>query len=37
MYGHHIEQSMDHPGKVAISARGQLDRNNEHLSVPVLA
>ena len=28
MYGHHIEQSMDQPGKVANPARGQLNREN---------
>ena len=33
MYGHHILQSMDQPGKVANPARGQLNReNNIHLS-----
>ena len=26
MYGHHIQQSMDQPGKVANPARGQLNR-----------
>ena len=26
MYGHHIEQSMDQPGKVANPAGGQLNR-----------
>ena len=28
MYGHHIEQSIDHPGKVANPAHGQLNREN---------
>ena len=28
MYGHHIQQSMDQPGKVANPARGQLNREN---------
>ena len=28
MYGHHILQSMDQPGKVANPARGQLNREN---------
>ena len=28
MYGHHIQQSMDQPGKVANPARGQLNRKN---------
>ena len=35
MYGHHIWQSMDQPGKVADLSRGQLDRENEHFLVPV--
>ena len=26
MYGHHVQQSMDQPGKVANPARGQLNR-----------
>ena len=26
MYGHHIQQSMDQPGKVANPASGQLNR-----------
>ena len=29
MYGHHIYQSMDQPGKVANPARGQLNREND--------
>ena len=33
MYGHHINQSMDQPGKVANPARGQLNRENEHSPV----
>ena len=28
MYGHHIQQSMDQPGKVANPARGQLNKEN---------
>ena len=28
VYGHHIQQSMDQPGKVANPARGQLNREN---------
>ena len=28
MYGYHIQQSMDQPGKVANPARGQLNREN---------
>ena len=35
MYGHHIYQSIDHPGKVANPARGQLNRGNEYSPVPV--
>ena len=30
MYGYHLEQSMDQPGKVTNPARGQLNRQNEH-------
>ena len=37
MYGHHIQQSMDQPGKVANPARGQLNRENEYSPVPVRA
>ena len=37
MYVHHIQQSMDQPGKVANPARGQLNRENEYSSVPVRA
>ena len=33
MYSHHIEQRMDQPGKVANSARGQLNRENEYSPV----
>ena len=29
MYGHHIKQSMDQPGKVANPARGQLNREKK--------
>ena len=29
MYGHHIQQSLDQPGKVANPARGQLNRENK--------
>ena len=32
MYGHHIQQSMDQPGKVANPARGQLNRKD---SIPL--
>ena len=34
MYGHHIQQSMDQPSKVANPARGQLNRENEYFPVP---
>ena len=35
-YGHHhIQQSMDQPGKVASAARGQLNRENNYFPVPV--
>ena len=38
MYGHQIlYQSMDQPGKVANSARGQLNRENKYFPVPVRA
>ena len=37
MYGHHIKQSMDRPGKVANPARGQLNRENEYSPIPVRA
>ena len=37
MYGHHIQQSIDQPGKVANPARGQLNRENEYSPVPVRA
>ena len=37
MYGHHIWQTMDRPGKVASPARGQLNRKNAHFPVPVRA
>ena len=36
-YGHHIWQSMNQPGKVAKPARGQLNRENEYLAVPIRA
>ena len=29
MYGHHVQQSIDQPGKVANPSRGQLNRENE--------
>ena len=34
---HHIQQSMDQPGKVASAARDQLNRGNEYFPVPVRA
>ena len=37
MYGHHIEQSMDQPGKVANPARGQLNRKNYVFSLSAFA
>ena len=37
MYGHHIQQSMDQPGKVANPSRGELKRENEYSPVPVRA
>ena len=37
MYGDHIKQSMDQPGKVVNPARGQLNRVNELFPVPVRA
>ena len=37
MYGHHIQQEKDQPGKVANPARGQLNRENEYFPVPVRA
>ena len=37
MYGYQIQQSRDQTGKVANSARGQLNRENEYFPVPVLA
>ena len=38
MYGHHIKQSMDQPGKVANPARGRLNRgNNIYFPVSVRA
>ena len=37
MYGHTYIKSMDQPGKVANSARGQLKRKNEYFPVRVRA
>ena len=37
MYCHHIQQSIDQPGKVANPVRGQLNRENEYSPVPVRA
>ena len=37
MYDHHIQQSMDQPGKVANPTRGQLNRENKYSPVPVRA
>ena len=37
MYDHHIQQNMGQPGKVANSARGQLNTENEYSPVPVRA
>ena len=37
VYGHHISQSIDRPGKVANPARGQLNRGNTYFPVPVRA
>ena len=37
MYGHTYSKSMDQPDKVANSARGQLNRENEYFPVPVRA
>ena len=37
MYGHTYIKSMDQPGKVAIFARGQLNRENEYFPVRVRA
>ena len=34
MYGHHMQQSMDQPGKVANPARGQLHRGRLILTCP---
>ena len=33
----HSKKSMDQPGKVANSSRGQLNRENEDFPVPVRA
>ena len=32
-----VQQNMDQPGKVANSARGQLNRENEYFPVPARA
>ena len=37
MYGRTYSKSMDHPGKVANPARGQLNRENEYFPVSVRA
>ena len=37
MYGHHIQQSMDQPGKVANPARGQLNTENEYFPLSPFA
>ena len=37
MYGQHIQQQKDKPGKVANPARGQLNRENRYFPVPVRA
>ena len=37
MHGHHIEQSMDQPCKVANPGRGQLNMENEYSPIPVRA
>ena len=37
MYGHHLKQEKDQPGKVASPARGQLNKENEYSPVPVRA
>ena len=37
MYGHHIQQSIGQPDKVASPARGQLNRENGYFPVPVCA
>ena len=33
MYGYTYSKSMDHPGKVDNSARGQLNRENEYFPI----
>ena len=35
MYGHTYSKSVDQPGKIANSARGQLNRKNEYFPVRV--
>ena len=37
MYSHRFQQSIDEPGEVANPARGQLDRENDSVPVPVRA
>ena len=37
MYGHTYSKSMDQQGKVDNPARGQLNRENEYVPVPVRA
>ena len=37
VWSHIYSKSMDQPGKVANPARGQLNRENGHFSVPVRA
>ena len=37
MYGHTYNKSKDKPGKVANTARGQLNRESGHFPVPVRA
>ena len=37
MYGHTYSKSVDHPGKVAHPARGQLNKKNEYFPVCVRA
>ena len=34
MYDHHLQQSMDQPGKVTNPARGQLNRGNTDFFCP---
>ena len=37
MYGHHIWQDKDQPGKAANPARGQLNRETEYFSLSAFA